>query len=265
MKKFLSTGGIGDLFIIALKLQEWLKNNPNETIDWLHVESTNITNSFFNIVNMVCLNNLKNKFDFEHDPNYIENFKQGKWSDRESIPVSLNRECALHKKYWPIENPFLVVPECEEKVYDVCIQVSARQRNNKEWLFNPINFADMLSRNFNYKVCLIGNDERFKPEKNVHSSCFKIEKDVINEVCKYQNLSLAIQSIWKSKVFIGLSGFLNYFACAIKIPNIHVIEGKDQEADYYHYKWKDLTYGIKLPTLQDVMRGINHYRGVGVL
>ena len=266
--KFISTGGVGDAFIAGLKLLEWQKSNLDICVDWLHIESCDISSAFFTMIDLLGINaNRYNwNLDFCHEPNYIKDFKSGRWNDRMSVPISFSRECPLHKTIWTIEHPFLWWDTDKEyDVYDVCIQVSAGQKNNKAWDFNVITFADLLVRNYGFKVCLIGNDERFKPSVNVKTGCEQTDERIVNEVCLHGELDIASLPICDSKLFIGLSGFMNYFACATKTPNVHLIEGPEQELDYYHEKWKDLTYGIKYPTLHEVMRSINHYRMLGVL
>lgn len=268
MKKFISTGGVGDAFIAALKIKEWRKTTNEKDFDWLHVESENIEGMFRDII-WIFQWNILDPFEFDsvtflHSPDYISCFKSGEWSDRESIPISFNRECNLHKAKWEIQDPFMFGESNHralEPIYDLAIQVSAGQKQNKQWLFNIVQLAQNLVRNFDYKIVLIGNDPKFLELHPIG----KIEPGLDTEVCQWNNLNNAAFTIHKAKAFIGLSGFMNYYACAYNIPNIHLIEGKDQELDYYHKKWEPLTYGIKHPSLAEVMRGVNHFRREGIL
>lgn len=253
MKKLISTGGIGDAFIAGLKINEL---HDVHCCDWLHVESSDISKPVSSIQRTYFPKFFR--ASFEHDPDYIKNFSGEKWKDRKSVPISFTRKCSLHNSFMGIHDPFLKGAAKAKIEYDISIQVSAGNGNNRQWFFDIVQLGRALVRNFGYKVCFIGNDSTFDHPR-------EIEFGLSNDVCRWENLADAAWTINKSKLHIGLSGFLTYYACACKIPNIHLIEGPNQEEDYFHDDWKPLTYGISSPSFASVMRGINHYRGAGVL
>lgn len=251
----ISTGGLGDAFIAGLKINEKVEAGM-QLESWLHVESMDMGHQAERVASLFP--RLHKKFSFEHHSDYINMVKSGTWKDRTAIPISFRRPCALHGKKLEVENPFLRMPEVE-KVFDVTIQVSAGQKNNKKWIFDIVQLGQALARNYDFSICLIGNDLSLKIPEGV------IEPNLHSEVGAWANVTDAAWAINKSKIFIGLSGFMNYYACANKIHNIHLIEGREQEEDYYHDKWLPLTYGIRHPTFGEVMRGINHMKGIGAL
>lgn len=257
MKKVISTGGHGDAFIVGLKLNELIKNGTFDSVDWLHVESINIGFQFERIAKGI-FHKWADNAHFEHHPNYIQMVQDGHWKEREAIPVSFGRKCNLHKKILEVHDPFVQFDTVPQKMYDLTIQVSAGQSNNKKWIFDVVQFGQALVRNFGYSVCFIGNDRNFDfPEI--------IEEGLYSEVNSWQNINDAAWAINKSKAFVGFLGFMNYYACANKVPSVYLKEGPEQELDYFHEKWKPLTYAIKYPSFGEVMRGINHLRMTGVI
>jgi hypothetical protein len=242
--KYISTGGAGDAFISFLKLKsrvELFREKPK----WLHVESNDIvggicsdlfsSNGYFSDIGL--------NFSFECDRDYIQHYKEQKWNDY--IPVSSGHDlfCPL-KGLTKVEmlNPFLNSLEPpEQKLYDICIQASGGAKNNRKWLFSPIDFAEIL-RKKGLKVCIVGTDMNFFDQKDVHNL---IGKFSINSVFSVIN---------QSKKFIGLSGLLNYYACAKRVPNMHLMESDEHEQRYYHQMWN--SEKLKVGSFAEVWRMI---------
>lgn len=247
--KFLSTGGLGDAWIVCLKINSVLAEVGEEEffVDWLHVESHDKIKEACEEI-FKSLNNDKFKFTFECDPNYESNVRAGKWKDRTALSTSINGKCSLHGDTPELKHPFalsLAARAFEEINYDIVIQVSGGAKNSRNWKFDPRTLAAILKQR-GYSVALVGNDKRF--ENTV---------DVDNFVGKVGLLD-TLSVVSKSRLFIGLSGFLNYYACSMRVPNIHLIESADHEKHYYHPEWKSL--GIEYPSMQAVMQALKAYR-----
>ena len=132
--KTISTGGVGDFFIVSLKLRQLLKQN--EEIDHLHVESNDIvprliTEAFLIPFGVGIKFDQRLNLELECDPQYINNFKSGKWSDRKSITTSVSGECDLHGNGVGLELPFVDYKKDSYsfKNYDLVIQVSGGARS----------------------------------------------------------------------------------------------------------------------------------------
>lgn len=264
--KFLSSGGLGDSWIVFLKINEIINSRRDHDfhVDWLHLESHNkIKDQCEQLFG--SLNKEKYKFTFECDPNYVANIRTGKWKDRQAISTSVDGFCDLHGQTIPLTEPFLVsyfdraydiaqpVGSSSESVpyrYDISIQVSAGAKNNRSWKFDPRHFAAIL-RSQGYNVALIGNDENFKDIN-----------DEDNFVCHSKYILDTTDIIRGSNLFIGLSGFLNYWACSMRVPSVHLIESAENEKRYYHEQWKNLSLGINYPSLKEVRSAIKTFENL---
>lgn len=228
--KLISTGGLGDSFIVFLKIA----GNLAGPVEWLHVESNDLIekscrclydgpDSFFG-------KHLEGvTFKFECDPNYIANYYNGKWADYTPISSGHDKKCPL-KGITQFESnaPFIYHHSYRDgsvEQYDVCIQVSGGAKNSRRWLFDPIMLKNVLKQK-GWRVCLIGSDQKY----------FDI-KDNDNFVGKF-SLDSSLLKIEESSFFIGLSGFLNYYACAAGIRNAHLVESEEHDKRYYHPDWK---------------------------
>lgn len=240
--KYISTGGAGDAFIAFLKLKDKV-HSFNEKPEWLHVESNEI-------VGKICrqlylpdeyFGDVGLNFSFECDENYIQNYKLGKWNEYKPVSSGHDLMCPLKGKTdVEMTNPFLSsLSPPEEKVWDVCLQVSGGAKSDRKWLFSPIDLAQIL-RKKGLKVSLLGTD----------MSYFDI-KDNENFVGKF-TIDSALSVINRSKKFIGLSGFLNYYACAQKVENCHLVESEEHEKRYYHPQWA--SGQIKIGSFAEVWR-----------
>lgn len=261
--RFLSTGGLGDAWIVMLKISDIICASPDGDfhVDWLHVEShdqikTQCEHLFKSLDSKVF------EFAFECDPNYVQNVKSGKWKDRTALSTSMDGKCDLHGNTPALSTPFathifnraydMMQPpgSSSESLpcrHDICIQVSAGAKNDRNWKFDPRHFAAIL-RKMGYSVALVGNDLSFKDDADEdnfvgHSPFILDTTDVVRG----------------SGLFIGLSGFLNYYASSMHVPNIHVIESAEHDKRYYHEKWKDLCVGIEYPTLQAVREALKKF------
>lgn len=239
---YITTGGLGDSWISFLKIYPRIPGMIFDLGCWLHVESNDEIAKACNDL----YGNLGPHFRFECHPDYIQKYKSGMWEDYIPVSSGVDSFCPLKGKtdIGFIGSPFVIdelTASNESKVYDIALQVSAGAKNSRSWKFNPFILADLL-RKEGLKVVLVGNDKRY----------FK-EEDVDNFVCKV-SLVETMQILKKSKIFIGLSGFLNYYACSAKVQNLHLTEGKDHEKRYYHQEWAPYSDIIEYPSMQEVRK-----------
>jgi hypothetical protein len=207
---------------------------------WIHVESNDNIEKACNEL----YGGLGPHFKFEHHPDYIQKYRQGHWKD--CIPVSsgVDSFCPLKGKteIGFIGDPF-TGKDSPPKECDVAFQVSAGAKNSRQWKFNPFILAEIL-RKEGLKVVLVGNDSRYI--KNDDRDNF-VGKLSINET---------IDKIEKSKLFVGLSGFLNYYACSARVQNLHLTESPDHEKRYYHEKWALYSDTIQYPSMLEVRKAV---------
>lgn len=239
--KFLSTGGLGDAWIVWLKIVEFWAACIQDEIDWIHVESHDGIRDALNEL-FPSMEGLK--FQFLCDPLYQQHVREGLWKDRIAISTSIDGKCDLHGETMNLSHPFLlrkpiIETAIEPRFYDVTIQVSGGAKNDRNWKFDLLRYAAFL-RSGEWKVALVGNDSRFADDKDPDNFVGKI------------GLNETLQVIDFSKLFIGLSGFLNYYACSNRVKNIHLIESEENEKRYYHPLWSEYTTGIVYPSFKDV-------------
>lgn len=249
MKKYISTGGAGDAWICYLKIRA-LKNK-DEAVDWLHVESTAEVKAAMDYIKNKFESGIllyNNVFNFEHDPDYIENYKKGKWSDRIPISSGIDSWCPLKgETEIKLEVPF-IHDDLERNIelkYDYCIQVSGGAKNNRGWRFDPRYLKKILD-SYGKRVILVGTDRRFYDEK-----------DENNLVGKTSNIGDAFALIGKSNTFIGLSGFLNYWCSSMKINNIFLEESPEHTKRYFHPDWMEYAQSVKYGSLGEVLKLIH--------
>lgn len=249
--KFLSTGGCGDSWIVFLKILEIIRKDLDlfdykVNVEWLHIES-------HNHIKEACEQLYGDKswlnFTFLEDPDYVQNVKSGKWNEYTSLSTSMNGFCSLHGQTQPLNEPFWYEDIVrDEPKYDVCIQVSGGAKNNRSWKFEPKTLCQIL-KNKGMKVVLVGNDKKYQDLND--------ENNLIGKISLLDTLSV----VRKSDLFIGLSGFLNYYACSVAVPNVHLIESEEHEKRYYHPLWKDFAYGIEYPSIKAVLDVIREKNG----
>lgn len=237
MTKYISTGGLGDSWIVFLKLANIITDDD----EWLHIESNpivaNLCSEWYNYLIQSYT------MEFRCDPNYIQNYKDGKWKDYIPVSSGVDDWCPLKgKTNFKLEDPwFIPIAKRNFYEYDVCIQVSAGAKNNRKWRFDPILVAKML-KNEGLSVALVGNEPDY----------YDKYPDFYNFVGR-ANLVSSLKIIDNSRLFVGLSGFLNYYACSRKIKNVHLTESDENERRYFHPDWHEHTHGVKLGSLQELM------------
>lgn len=232
--KLISTGGLGDSFIVFLKIA----GETTGPVEWLHVESNDLIEkscrSLYDGPDSFFGKHLEGvTFKFECDPNYITNYYKGRWADYTPVSSGHDKKCPLKgMTQFESKNPFisrnnesLISSRRESSIYDVCIQVSGGAKNSRRWLFDPIILKNVLKQK-GWRVCLIGSDEKY----------FDL-KDNDNFVGKF-SLDSSLLKIEESSYFIGLSGFLNYYACAVDTSNAHLVESEEHDKRYYHPDWR---------------------------
>ena len=235
MTNYISTGGLGDAWIAALKLKQF---NLVPVKSWLHVESNNNIEKAFKELFPTC--------DFECDPDYIQHYKEGKWKDYTPVSSGIDSWCPLKgDTKMELTYPFHRTSLSKTKQYDVCLQVSAGAKNNRKWNFNPLLLQSILIQK-GMSCVLVGSDSSYEEKDNQ-----------LNFVGKL-SLKESLEIMERSKLFVGLSGFLNYYACSRQIKNIHLIESEENERRYYHEAWSKIwTTGIKYGTIIEILREIN--------
>ncbi len=234
MKKYWGSGGIGDGWIVFLKLQ----NQKN--IEWLHVESCDISKPL-QYIKKEC-EKLDIRFSFECDPNYIENYKKEKWKDYIPVSSGIDGWCPLKgQTNIVLSDGFFYPPPLREIEYDYCIQVSGGAKNSRGWKFDPRILKKILTDK-GYRVILVGTDLKYYDEK-----------DPNNFVGKTPDVADTLALIRKSNTFIGLSGFLNYWACSMKIPNIFLEESPQHTARYFHKQWLDYAHSVKFGVMREIL------------
>lgn len=235
--KYISTGGAGDAFISFLKLKDVEINSDDQ---WLHVESNMVIEGLCQkLFSKHGYFDNKLNFSFEKDEMYIQRYKSGKWKDYTPVSSGQDLWCPLKgATNILMKNPFLENQELT-KTWDVCIQSSGGAKNNRIWLFSPLILAKIL-RQKGFSVCLIGSDLRFSDKEDGDNFIGKTD------------INVALSIIERSEHFIGLSGLLNYYACAKKITNSHLVESEEHEIRYYHPKWN--SNKIKYGTINEVLK-----------
>jgi hypothetical protein len=265
--KFISTGGLGDAWIVLLKINQTVAKDADFFVDWVHVESNdNIAKACNDLFK--SRDESKFKFTFECDPNYIENYKRGKWNGRIPVGSGVDNWCPLKgdncisledpfaqsatdRLYHMIQSPGTSSEDIPWR-YHVVIQVSAGAKNNRMWKFDPRSLAAIL-RNKGYHVALVGNDPKYKDESDDDNFVGKLSILDTTDVVRRSNL------------FIGLSGFLNYYASSMRVPNVHLIESDDHDKRYYHPEWRKISIGIRYPSLMEVNSAIKTMENFKVL
>lgn len=233
LNKYFSSGGLGDSFIVYLKLKQL-----NEDFHWTHVESNSIVPDLCREIYGAHNN------DFLCDPNYIESYINGKWKDFTPISSGIDDLCPLKgKTSIKLENPFLNLPEMERE-YDFCIQVSAGAKSERNWKFNPLDLKKILNAK-GFSVILIGSDKKFE----------NIEDD--NNLVGKRSLRDSLSYIRKSFVFVGLSGFLSFYALANKINTIHYQIDNHHNERYIHPLWYPYMKNIEMGSLKEILRGLH--------
>lgn len=219
-ESFISTGGLGDAFISFLKLRQ-----INFRLDWLHVESTDkIKQPFETFFRGICDGQITPSF--EHDSNYIENYRKGRWNDRIPVSSGIDGFCPLKgETNIVLHHPFLDLPQEKSDGYDVVIQCSAGAKNNRGWTFDPRELARHVRRVCNKKVAIVGSDEKFFDPKDQDNFTTKLD---LLETCNI---------IKNSRLFVGLSGFLVFYALATRVRVIQCQIDESHNRRYFHEKW----------------------------
>lgn len=255
-EKYVSFGGAGDAYIVALKILQHHKREDG-FCDWLHVESHDISKMFHDI----CLATVKRhdflygefcKFNFECNSNYIQDIKNGKYNDREYVSTSVDGWSEdLSKFTLTLDNPFI---NCEatdffskEKKYDIAIQVaSGASNNNRRWKYNPMLLAQLL-RNKGYKVCLLGNAEIYAN---------KDDKDnFVNKI----TLKETFKKILSSKLLLSTSGLLTYFAVTSRVPTVYMQESEHHNKRYIHPLCREFAHSIEFGSIQEIKKELQKF------
>lgn len=253
--KTLSFGGLGDSVIIFLKLQKLLKTETItehrfiesnlKTLKWIKEYISVLPSDFEDI-----------KFTFDCDPNYQKTYFSGKWNDYKALNTS------WHGHYhFPapdkvkLETPKDAMLKLQlnlgglwELRYDVALQVSGGANANRKWRFNPLSLAKIL-RNQGMNVCLVGSDNRYVDDEDPDNFVNKTD------------LPGSMQAILFSHIFVGLSGFHNYWSLASGMNNIMLEESEEHTQHYIHPSWKNHLKMCKFGSAKEVLDGAREFKG----
>lgn len=243
--KTASTGGLGDAFIVALKLRKLYKEGNK--IDHLFIESSETTvdliKQFFDCfifledfqLNAVC------------DKDYYQNVLNGKYNERKFLNTSVcgdyNFPCVDNIK---LEGDSCFISgETESYImnnggYDVCIQCSAGAKSNRNWKFDPISLVKLL-RNNGYKVSIIGSDEKY------------FNKNDNDNFVNKTSLKESMNVIANSSIYVGLSGFHTFWLCSHRIKNIHFEIDSLHNEHYIPQEWNNYLLNVKTGTMSEVI------------
>ena len=245
--KTISFGGLGDSFIVWLKLHQIFSGDEFESNHHLFVESNPVT---CELIKEYA--EMHYKFDCEVicDKNYQESFHSGKWPDRRIINTT------WHGDYpFPGPDGIRLMDDFAKhfaifggitRTHDVCIQVAAGANSSRHWKFDPRKLRDLLESK-GHRVALVGTAEEYKEDD-----------EPSNYVCK-TNLRDSTHIVNFSKVYCGLSGFHTYNSLSKGHRNIHLEESPEHNAHYIHPSWEEYRYGIKYGSLSEVIAGLRHW------
>ncbi len=245
MKTF-STGGLGDFFIVSLKLREMRERSPKASIEHLHIESNLIVPEL--ILETFChpfgigLKGIVNMLAASPDPLYEQLIAKGEFSDRTAIATSIDGKCDLHGQTMPLTQPFVDYrPDPYDfPTFDIAIQVAGGAKNSRKWKFSPLQLATFL-RAKGFRVCLIGSDLDFANEA-----------DPDNFVGRTK-LSETIAIVQRSGIVFSCSGLITYVALSLKKEVVHFEESIEHNKRYIHPKWEEYRMGIKQGALPEII------------
>lgn len=241
VKKFLSSGGCGDAFIVLSKLM----TVPHVKIEWLHIESHDMKKMFDELCSYFQLTQFGIYPSFVHDPNYQQSFRSGRWSEYESVSTSIDGKCDLHGKTMNLSDPFVATNFIDKKKkYDIAIQCSGGISNNRTWRTNPVMLARLLHKK-GYKVCIVGNAKIFETTDDFN---------FVNQL----TLSETLNVIAQSKVFLGCSGLLTYFALACKCKTLHFEESSDHTKRYIHPMTEVFRVPLKFGSFPEIVKELSN-------
>lgn len=239
--KTISFGGLGDSWIVYLKLVELCVKNKAK-IDHLHVESNGIVPQLIQEYQTVIptpFNNLIN-FKAATDQKYEKNFNKGKYKGRLPINTTWHGNYNFPAGDSGLEYPFLDLQD-STKHYDICLQVSAGAKSDRQWPFDPFMLKNALA-SMGYKVVLIGNDNKYENQS-----------DPFNFVNKV-NLSGSLGILLCSRLVVALSGFIVYYSLSNKINTICKPESDDHIKHYYHPLWTQFVSRLNSGAIQEIIQ-----------
>lgn len=244
--KYISSGGLGDYFIVSLKMQE--KYRKDDEIDWLHVESNDIISATEAIDKLFKFSCKRRQIIW--DKSYVDSLQRFGMTarymgeERWAVPTPVTGRCDFYKFEEELRNPFLEVSLESDEKYDIVIQCSAGVNNDRNW--KDLRTTILVLMSTGRKVTLIGSDSFYR-DIGI--------KGLDNKVGETSLLE-AFQIIQNCKVYIGMSGLLNYFACASKVNNLHVVESQEHERKYYHEKWLKYTTPLKIGAPTEIIHAV---------
>lgn len=246
MTKTISFGGLGDAYIVWLKLRQ-LTNNMEDDHHHIFVESNPVTCKLIQEFAERCY---RFKFDVECDPSYQQSFFSGKWIGRRPINTAWggfynfpgNDNIKIEEEWAFVPRP--QIPESAYK-YDICIQAAAGANSTRHWKFDPRKLRNILKAK-GYRVALVGTAEEYK------------EDEPFNFVCKTDlNESIGVVSL--SKIYCGLSGFHSLHSLSKRIRNVHLEESTEHNKHYLHPAWEPYRFGINHGSMAEVIAGLRHW------
>lgn len=253
--KTFSSGGIGDSFLVSLKLLK-LYHDSNQQVKFDHVfveSNQKALDLIKEWLDGFCGSNPDFVFSYECDPNYEYNWLNSKWPDRKGINTAITGDY-----HFPCKDGIVLSeqdvsnfrPSNMSHLYDVAIQCSAGAKSDRHWKFD-LNILVNLLRNKNLKVAIIGSDDKYYNEKD--------KDNYVNKV----DIKESSRIIDSSNVYVGLSGFQTYRSLMRGVKNVHLEESEQHNRHYIHECLNKFRYGIKIGSLQEIIQGLRYW-GINV-
>ncbi len=247
----ISFGGVGDAFIVSLKLLKLLHTKPvYSKINHLFVESNQKALDLMKDWFSKGWGNSNITFEFECDANYEYNFLNSKWPNKHHLNTSVSGQYKFPGDDNIVVDTCVFRPEGFPQTHDVVIQCSAGVNSNRKWKFDLKQLVSLL-RNKNLDVAIVGSDPKYFDEKD--------EDNFVNKV----GIKESAKIVDSAGVYIGLSGFHTYRSLCRGVPNIHFEESEEHNKHYISSAWEEFRYGIKYGTIQEIISGLRHW-GINV-
>lgn len=248
-RKTFSFGGLGDSYIVYLKLKNALKLNENLFVDHVFIESNETVPKLIKqVYPSFLIENERMSLESCCVENYEQKYRAGEsgpWDDRIPLNTSVDGTYLFPARDGGLGYDVLI-PRVSQPRGLFTIQVSAGANNTRNWKFDPRVLVNLLRRK-GYKVFLVGTDPKFED---------KTDRDnFVNQI----NLVTTLGLIYNSQVHIGLSGFLTYWSLNHCVPNIHFEESPEHNKHYIHPSWEQFRYGIKFGALSEIIEGLRYY------
>lgn len=240
-----SFGGVGDAFMVALKLNK-LKPKSHTFVESNRKTLVSIKELLDCLRDRGLLDS-NIEFKFEFNPYYQSQFvKYAKLKRINTTHHGRFHEPSDSFDELPIlKKDFLNIERPEKREYDVVIQNAAGINNTRKWGFGVALLNTFLQSN-GVNSCVIGTGDIKMPGRNIF-----IGKTSLSE---------ALSIIDNSKVFVGMSGLFNYYCAYSGLNNVFCKES-DAHNDHYYSDdvWRN-TISLNQPSVNSVIAAIKLFK-----